>query len=409
MRSIKIRSNVYNEKILSSLTRKEFLHILYGGSSSGKSYGIAQYYLEAILDQDRNILALRKVRNTVKNSLFALFVQIINKHNMNELYNINKTDQTITSITGYKIVCAGLDDPEKIKSITFDKGIVTDIWLEEATEFTEEDYNQLTLRLRGKSRKRKRIRMTFNPINKTHWIYKRFFTQEHENVYIDKFTYNDNDFLENEDKERIEELKDLDSVYYEVYALGNWGVLGNLIFSNWKVQTFDDIENELQPLRYGLDFGFSNPAASIKVHYKANERILYIIDEIYEKGLTNDKLADLLKEKEFNGYIRCDSAEPKSIRELRNHGVKSISVKKGKDSIRHGINWLKQQSIIVHPRCQNIINELGMYKYKTDKDGNVLEEPVDANNHAIDALRYATEDLQTHYKTVGLSASQIGV
>jgi phage terminase large subunit len=408
MKSISISRDIYNEKILKTLSRKEFIHILYGGSSSGKSYGVAQYYLEAILDLDRNVLALRKVARTVKHSIFALFQQLINKHNLEDLYTINKSEYSIKSkYTGYKIVCGGLDDPEKIKSITFEKGNITDIWLEEATEFTEKDYMQLKLRLRGKSKKTKRIRMTFNPISNMHWIKKRFFDQVDENVYIEKFTYHDNDFLEEEDISRIESLKNEDPVYYEVYAKGNWGVLGNLVFNNWRVEDLSSIKDTFNSYDNGIDFGFTNhPTAIVKIGYK-NDTI-YILDEHYEKGMENYHIAKAYKNM-CTGYVYCDSAEPKSIKELRNYKVQSLSVKKGKDSVRHGIQWIRQRKIIIDKRCINFINEIQTYKYKEDKDGNVLQVPVDMNNHLMDAMRYALEYRMIAYKKSGLAMGDFGL
>lgn len=407
---IKIRKSVYNKSFLPILTDKSFIQVIYGGAASGKSYGIAQSIIDDILDGDRNFLVIRKVGATLRDSVFALLQSVIISWNLSEYFKINKSDFTITCINGFKIICKGLDDPEKIKSITVDNGVLTDLWIEEGTELSEKDFDQLKLRLRGISKKPKRIKMSFNPISQLHWVKKRYFDCEQPGVSIHKSTYKDNEFLSQQDKDNIEHLKDIDPVYYQVYALGEWGVLGNLVYNNWKVFDFSNIENEFNVYYYGLDFGFTNdPTAYVKMTYK-DEKI-YVIDEFFEKGLTNDKIAEKLKEYGMKSYIYCDSAEPKSIRELQQFGIAAKSVQKGKDSVKHGIQWIRQKQVIIHPRCQNFINEIQTYKYREDKDGNVMNQPVDRNNHGLDAMRYALSELirygQNH--RLPFTASDLGL
>jgi len=324
-------------------------------------------------------------------------LKTIEAFNMRNLFEINKTDNTITCINGAQILTAGLDDTEKIKSITPSKGVLTDIWIEESTETEENDLLQLQKRLRGESELTKRIILSFNPIFQTHWIYKKYFSEFSGNMYrskdllILKTTYLDNNFLTGQDRSNME--NEQDPYFRNVYTLGNWGVLGDTIFKNFEVQDLTNSIKTFDKIYNGLDFGFSSdPTAYIRIHYDKNNKIIYIIDEFEEKEMTNDVIADRLKTLIGNEYITCDSAEPKSIRELQLLNIRSASAKKGKGSINFGIDWLKRQRIIINKSCINAKRELELYRYKQDKDGIAINVPVDKDNHLIDAMRYALED-----------------
>ena len=185
-----------------------------------------------------------------------------------------------------------------------------------------------------------------------------------------------------------------------MYTLGKWGVIGNVIFTNWVVADLDDPANEYYlpeaqrvNKRHGLDFGFSSdPAAVPLTHYDRARKRIYIFDELYETGLTNDVLAELLKAKLQRDILKADSAEPKSIAELRARGVNAYPARKGPDSVLFGVQWLQQQTIVVSKNCMNARNELAQYKWREDGQGRAMRQPVDRNNHLIDALRYAYED-----------------
>ena len=184
-----------------------------------------------------------------------------------------------------------------------------------------------------------------------------------------------------------------DPYFRNVYTLGNWGVLGDTIFKNFEVQDLTNSISTFDKIYNGLDFGFSSdPTAYIRIHYDKNNKIIYIIDEFEEKEMTNDVIAERLKTLIGTEYITCDSAEPKSIRELQLMGIRSASAKKGKGSINFGIDWLKRQRIIINKSCINAKRELELYRYKQDKDGITINVPVDKDNHLIDAMRYALED-----------------
>lgn len=378
------------------------VQIFYGGASSGKSYFIAQRIVTDTL-KGRDTLVLRNVARTLRGSCWNEVVKAINRMSLQALFTISKTEMLITSErNGAQILFAGLDDVEKIKSITPAKGILTDIWIEEATETSYDDYKQLEKRLRGFSKHSKRITLSFNPVYKEHWIFGQFFGnwQDGASEYHDdglsilKTTYKDNHFLTDDDRLALE--NEQDEYYREVYSLGNWGVLGDVIFRNWRTEDLSEMKKTADKLYFGLDFGFSSdPCAVVKLHYDKAHKRIYVLDEIYERGLTNTALAPILKEFVGNHYVTCDSAEPKSIKELQNMGVKALGAKKGPDSIMHGIQWLQGYEIIIDSKCQHLKNEFQLYQWRKDKDGNSLRVPEDKNQHGIDGIRYALESEST--------------
>lgn len=374
--------------------------IYFGGSSSGKSFSLAQRTVLDVLGGKRNYLVVRNVQSTIRRSCLNEITKAINSFKLSEYFSINKTDMVITcNLNKKQILFCGLDDVEKVKSITPIDGVITDIWVEEATECEKSDIKQLDKRLRGRSEVIKRLTLSFNPILKDHWIYEEYFGIwednkqfiEMDNMSILKTTYKDNRFLTPDDVAALE--NETDKYYYEVYTLGNWGVLGAVIFKNWRVEDFSDIEKTFDNYRNGVDWGFAeDPFAYIKPHYDKTRKLLYICDEIEAVDLLNSQSAPMVKEKAGRGKVICDSAEPKSVAEYRTLGVNAKGAKKGPGSIEYGIKFLQGLEIIIHPRCKNFRTEISKYKYKEDKNGKVLPVPVDKDNHLIDALRYGMED-----------------
>ena len=244
--------------------------------------------------------------------------------------------------------------------------------------------------------------MSFNPILKSHWIYKEYFHNiewvEDQTEYrtddlsIQKIWHKHNRCLSQADIDDLE--NETHEYYYNVYTLGNWGVLGHVVFRNWKVKDLSDMENQFTNRRNGLDFGFSaDPAALICTHYDRKKKTIYIFNELYETGLTNDKLAELANDILGEDMVVCDSSEPKSIAELQMYGTRAAGAIKGKDSILHGIQWLQQHTIIIDKTCVNTVNEFSKYCWKSGRDGLAVSpaRPLDRDNHLIDALRYAYE------------------
>jgi len=408
---VEFEEDIFNEVYVPLLEDMSPMQILFGGSSSGKSVFKAQQVVFDILAGGRNYLVVRKVADTLNKSVRTEITKSIKSMGLEKEFTIPKSDFTITCSNGYQIMFAGLDDVEKLKSITPALGVITDVWCEEATESLRDDIKQLDKRLRGGDEQTpKRICLTFNPILQNHWIYEDYFrtigwkdeqTQfRSPNLSITKTTYKDNKFLTQQDIYKLE--NEQDAYYYNVYTLGNWGILGNVIFQNWEVRDLSGMLDQFTVHRHGGDFGFGgNPAAISVGHYDANHNTIYCYRELYKKGLTNDILAEktkgLIPVTDINGLvigsqpITWDSAEPKSIAELRQYGVNALHAKKGPDSVLHGIQWLQQQRLVFDTSCTSHRDEFSMLKWKEDrKTGQVLDEPV-GEDHLVDARRYGSE------------------
>jgi phage terminase large subunit len=399
--TVEIHPEVFNDAYIPHLTNTARTQIFYGGSGSGKSVFLAQRCVFDLMQGGRNYLVVRQVGRTIRGSVFTEIVRVISQWGLIGLFTINKSDMLITCRNGFQIIFAGLDDAEKLKSLTPAKGAITDIWAEEATECERDTIKQLYKRQRGgDSSIAKRLTMSFNPILQSHWIYEDYFkgisltdtqtSYQSPDLSILKTWYIHNRFLTPEDVQDL--TKETDSYYYQVYTLGNWGVLGNVIFTNWRVEDLSEMREQFTNHRHGLDFGFSSdPAALVVSHYDTKRKTIYIFDELYEKGLTNNLLAAEAVKKIGHGLVICDSSEPKSIRELNDCGINAVGASKGKDSVIYGIQWLQQQTIIVDASCVNMKNELTQYHWKEDKNGVAMRQPIDKHNHLIDALRYAYE------------------
>lgn len=228
--------------------------ILYGGAGSGKSVFAVQRFLYRLLTLPLcNILVVRAVAATNRDSTYALFRQVISKWGLSELFSCKDSDLRISCANGNSVIFKGLDDTEKLKSITFPKGELTDIWIEEASEVLEEDFNQLDVRLRGKGAHKQMV-LTFNPVSVLHWLKLRFFDRQDPRALVLKSTYKDNQFLDEDYKRTLEGYKDTDPYYYSVYCLGEWGVLGQTIFDAQKVS--ERLSQLAGPVRRG-EFTFA--------------------------------------------------------------------------------------------------------------------------------------------------------
>lgn len=364
--------------------------IYYGSAGSGKSVFVVQKKIYNIIKSPgRNLLVVRKVAKDNRHSTFAEICKVISRWDCEGLFQINKGDMSITCINGNQIMFAGLDDVGKLKSVTFKKGILTDIWIEEADQATLEDFELLDLRLRGLYHLPFNMTLSFNPVSALSWLKKEFFDVSRPDVFILKTTYRDNQFIDEQYKQKLEKLKDKNFNLWEVYANGNWGTLGELVFSNYIMREFD-IEPFQDISDHGLDFGFNDPSAWIEATIYDQE--IYILREFYRSGLTNN---DLIKEIEKihnkKDLIIADSAEPARIKEFARSGFRIMGAVKGKDSISSGIDFIRRHKINIHPSCVNFLSEIQSYSYEKDRQGKVLETPVDFNDHLIAALRYAFE------------------
>lgn len=403
MESIRVKwmARTINEAYRFAWDAQEQLQIYFGGSSSGKSYFIlGQRTVKDLLEGGRNFLIVRNVARTNKDSTWNQLLKGVNclPSDLSRQFVANRSDMTITAPNGYQAIFRGLDDIEKVKSITPAHGVLTDIIVEEATETGKDKVKQLKKRMRGISSKSKRLTLLFNPVFKTHWIYKDHFAgtwsdssklYRDERTIILKTTYNDNLRFLSEDE--VWELEnETDEYFKNVYTLGNWGVLGDVIFNNWETQDLSDKLESFGHYRNGLDFGYAaDPSALFRGSMRGDT--IYVTHSLYKRGLMNKPLADLLKPILGRDVVRCDCAEPKSIDELKQYGINATPSKKGADSVLHGIQWLMGKKIVVHYELQDMINELAIAQWQKDKNGETLPKPVDKNNHLIDGMRYAFE------------------
>jgi phage terminase large subunit len=401
---IDVLASCYNDVYKPYVKRSRPTEIFFGGSSSGKSYFVAQRAVEEVMAGGHNYLVCRKNANSISKSIFNEIRKAIIEMGVLGLFDIVPSRSQISCKNGYQILFAGLDDVEKVKSITPERGVITDIMIEEATETAQADIKQLEKRLRGKAQYEgqeipKRLIMMFNPIFKTHWIYENYFkpidwkddqTQHlDDNLSILKTTHTDNQSLTTQDHARLE--NESDPYWHNVYTLGNWGVLGDTIITNWRTADLSDT-SQFDNIRHGLDFGYaSDPNAYVKLHYDPRNMRIYVFRGWHQTKLTNPQIADKLKPLVRDDAVFCDSAEPKSIKELSDNDVDARGVKKGPDSLLFSIKWLQKHEIIVDEGIQGLVNELSTWSWKKDKDGVSLPIPEDKNNHYIDAIRYALE------------------
>lgn len=396
---IKVRKNIFNEAYLPHLTDySKRYEVYYGGAGSGKSYFVAQKLVYRALTERRKVLVLRKVGRTTKNSTFQLLLDTLDLFKIKNRCKINKTDFSIELPNGSIFLCSGLDDPEKIKSIAG----LTDAWLEEATEFAQDDFNQIDLRIRDPFAKDQQLILSFNPVSKANWCYLQFFAENpelnefREKIKIVKSNYLDNPHLPQPYIDSLLLLKATNPVYYSIYALGEFGSLDKLVYSNW--QSFDFNEKNITgDLVIGLDFGYTNdPTALIASIVNKEEKRIYIFKEWGGTGYLNDQIAEQIKTLGFaKSTIMADSAEQKSIDEIKAKGIYRIKpCAKGKGSILQGIQEVQQYELVVHPSCKCTIEELQNYSWKKDKQTNeYINEPVDKYNHYMDALRYSLQCL----------------
>jgi phage terminase large subunit len=392
---IKIHKRIFNDVYLPYLDSRNRYQIYYGGAGSGKSWFIAQRMIMRMLNEKgHKILVVRKVGRTNRHSTFELLKAVIYQFKAQELFKIRENDMHIKCANGNQIIFFGLDNVNKLKSIFG----VTDIWIEEADEVSQSDFEQLNLRLRGKSLLPKQIILSFNPVSAQNWIKGYFFDSIVRGSSVLKTTYKDNRFIENDYRQVLEDLKEKDLTFYKIYALGDWGEIGNLIFTHFIVT--EDFPKVFDDIIYGGDFGYNAPTAVLKIGVK--DLNFFVSDEIYERKMTNTMLIRNLRSfvNNRNSEMFFDSAEPDRIEEIALDGFNAYAAEK---SIINGINCVKSKNIYVHPRCIEFINEMNSYKWKEDRNGNPLDEPVKFLNHAMDALRYA---IYTYLKNIGAYATQ---
>ena len=371
-----------------------------GSRASKKSKTSALWFITNLMKyQEANLLVVRKTYRTLKDSCFKELKWAIHRLQVDAWWEFKESPLEMTyKPTGQKIYFRGLDDPLKVTSITVDVGYLCWAWFEEAYEISKEaDFDVIDESIRGKIPDGlfKQITLTFNPWNEHHWLKKKFFDNPDEDTLAMTTNYMCNEWLDEADKKLFERMKRENPRRYQVAGLGNWGIVDGLVYENWREEAFTLETVKNLPVRLGLDFGYTNDPSAFWVGYldKDNKKI-YVWDEFYETRLSNKDISDKIT---VMGYskdkVTADSAEPKSIDEIKSHGIRRIKgAAKGKDSINNGIQWIQGYEIIIHPRCVNFQTEISNYQWDKDKFGNTINKPIDDFNHLMDAMRYALED-----------------
>lgn len=386
--------------------------VMKGSAGSGKSVDTAMnYILRLMQDKGRNLVCVRKADITNRDSTYAELTGAIYKmfgNKAERYWDIKLSPLKLTcKANGNEIIFRGVNDEkqrEKLKSITFQRGKLTDVWIEEATEITQADFEIIDDRLRGElpAGQFYQIRMTFNPVNKSHWIKKVFFDIPDENVLTHHSTYLMNQFIDDAYKARMERRKLVDPEGYQIYGLGEWGEIGGLILNNWEVKEVSLNLNDYDDVAIGQDFGFNHANAILLLGIKDDN--ISILDEIY---LFEKDTAEIIEEANAHNLPKnkdmwCDSAEPDRIKMWQKGGYyRADGVDKGgsQGSVKAQIDWLKQRRIYVHPHCTNTIREMQQWKWKKDeKTGEYLDEPVPFQDDAMAALRYGIEGWRKEQK-----------
>lgn len=356
---------------------------------------------EIIENPNINWLVVRKVERTLRDSCYAQLKWAIHRLKVDNFFKCSTSPLEITyKPTGQKILFRGLDDPLKVTSITVEVGSLCRLWIEEAYEITSEDaFDRLDESIRGQLPKGMyhQVVLTFNPWSDRHWLKKRFFDEPSKNVLAMTTNYMCNEFLSEADLVLFEEMKK-NPRRYRTAGLGEWGIVEGLVYENWEERVFDVHEISIRPSvrsAFGMDFGYVNDPSTLfcgLVDTVARE--IYVFDEMYEKGMSNEAIKERVSEMGYSKErIKADSAEPKSIAYLRKAGLTRIrAAKKGPDSIRAGISIIQDYKIIIHPRCVNFITEISNYTWDKDKFDNAINKPIDDFNHLMDAMRYAMEE-----------------
>jgi len=361
---------------------KAKIQVHQGGTRSGKTYSILTALIElAYKNQGLVITICRKTFPALRATAMRDFFEILNREQLYSPDLHNKSDATY-QLFGNLIEFISIDQPQKVRGRKRDV-----LFVNEANEISLEDWRQLLLRTTG------RTIIDYNPSDEFHWIYDEVIPREDADFF--QTTYKDNPFLPESVLLEIERFREADENFWRVYGLGERGASRATIFTHWK--EIDQIPNEFKPMNYGIDFGYTaDPTAIVRVYTDGHG---FAIDELcYAPRLTNSDISKVLRDNSVNrqDVIICDSAEPKSIDEIHAHGFNTHGARKGRDSVKNGIQFLHSRPLLVTSRSVNLIKELRNYKWKEDKNGKQLNEPVDEFNHAIDAMRYAITFNQTN-------------
>ncbi len=384
---------------------KKRYRVLKGGKGSKKSATTALNFVYRLMkEKDTNLLVVRQVMNTHRDSTFAQLKWAQERLGVAEYWsNTVSPMEMVYKPTGQKIIFRGFDDVLKLASTTVSKGYLNFVWIEEAFEIANEaDFDKLDLSVpRGKIEPPlyKQTTITFNPWSEEHWLKKRFFDIPSDDTSVYSTNYLVNEFLDDTDRQVFERMKKNNPRKYQVAGLGEWGISEGLVFENWEVASKQIPEKDRYKWKsfFGLDYGYTNdPTAFIAFWANPEDKEIYIYKEFYKKRMLNSQIAEEIIKLGFQKErIRADSAEPKSNDDLRRLGISRITPSvKGKDSILNGISKICEYKIFISPECVNTIREFSTYVYDERCNDRGQRMPKDSDNHLCDALRYAFEDVK---------------
>lgn len=424
-----IKERAFNRQFKGVWQSKADFIVLYGGGGSGKSEILAdKVLLRTLLEKNHRMVNFRKVGKTIRISQWLLLNDKIKRYGMENLFIKNKSEMTLTcKVNNNQVLSIGMDDREKIKSLVEP----TSFWLNEATEFDKEDFQQLIMRLRGYSKNYKQIILDFNPIDENHWLKEWFFppaiqdklnnkgfAEYIQNIEIDgqihnltthiwHSTWRDNKFLSDTDKVKYEMMSQVDQNYYNIYAKGQWGRVGNLVYpEGYIIIDKEEYPKEYDEVIYGLDFGYTNPSCLLRVGLrnidteKGKYIEAYLEELIYEKKLTVKELAERMGELGIKSSeaIYADCADPAKIDVLNEYtdenGRPLFSVFPADKDVKNGIDYVRGIKRFSCPENVNLNKEITSYRWRLDSRGLPIDgEPIKYNDHLMDAERYA---LYTH-------------
>ena len=379
-------------------TKKTYV-INKGSRGSGKSKNAALWHIFSMMKYPlANTLVIRRTERTLRDSCFSDLQWAIHQLGVDSEWKCTTSPLEMTYIkTGQKILFRGLDSGYKVTSISVPIGVLCWCWFEEFYEVSnEEDFDIIDESIRGQLPEGyfKRITCTFNPWSAHHFSKKRFFDVTDDNVLAMTTTYKDNPYLSQTDMQLFERMKEHNPRRYRIAGLGEFGIEEGLIYENVEIKDYDvDAlrQSGLKPA-YGLDFGYTDPNAFVAMLIDNEKKIIYVFDELYKTGITNKQIAEEIKRKGYGSErIICDCAEPKSIAELRDEGIRTEPSRKGRDSVTHGIQLIQNYKIIVHSRCVDFSKEISNYCWEKNKDGKPTDKPDHEFSHGMDAMRYGVQ------------------
>lgn len=378
--------------------KKKRYRVCKGSRGSKKSKTAALNMIHRLFEYpESNGLCVRRYSNTLRDSVYSDLKWAIHRLGLDAYFDCTVSPMQITRrSTGQKILFRGLDDGLKITSISVDKGVLCWVWIEEAYEITnEDDFNKLDLSIRGEVPEGyfKQITLTFNPWSATSWLKARFFDTPDDDTFTQTTTWECNEWLDEADRNIFLKMKKNNPRRYRIEGEGEWGIADGLIYTNVVFEDFNiDEIRSIKGIKsaFNLDFGFTDPNAFVCEMVDNAAMKIYIFDEWYRTGVTNKIIAQAIKDMGYGGQtIVCDCAEPKSIAELQDEGIKAEPSRKGKDSVNHGIQLIQNYQIVVHRRrCPEFAKEISNYCWSKDKDGKPTDKPDHEFSHGMDSMRY---------------------